>query len=233
MTPFGLISAPNNQVAQTYDQLIVATGPVSYWPLNESSGTTAVDLMGVNNGTYNGSYTLGATGIGDGETAASFTNGYVECKSSGGILAGQNQLSIEAWALTAGAGPIYVERATSGNDIIKMILPTNELELSYRDDAGHLSQPTKSATVLNSAWHHLVLTVNVSGLLVTFYVDGVSLGTSALTAGSTTTMTDALQSRIALDPQASGSPFNGHLAKVAVYDFQLSSGQVAAHYAKA
>jgi hypothetical protein len=41
-----------------YGALVQASGPVSYWPLNETSGTTAMDLVGTNHITYGGTYTL-------------------------------------------------------------------------------------------------------------------------------------------------------------------------------
>lgn len=47
----------------TYDAAIVATtGVVGYWPLNETSGTVAGDLVGSNPGAYIGGVTLGQTG---------------------------------------------------------------------------------------------------------------------------------------------------------------------------
>jgi autotransporter-associated beta strand protein len=41
----------------TYQQKVLASGPVSYWPLNETSGTTAFDLAsGINDITYGGDF---------------------------------------------------------------------------------------------------------------------------------------------------------------------------------
>jgi hypothetical protein len=41
-----------------YDALIAASGPVSFWPLNEASGTTAIDYWSGYDATYTGGYTL-------------------------------------------------------------------------------------------------------------------------------------------------------------------------------
>jgi autotransporter-associated beta strand protein len=46
-----------------YQATVLAARPVHYWPLNERSGTTAVDLVGGNNLTYGGTYTLGQPGL--------------------------------------------------------------------------------------------------------------------------------------------------------------------------
>ena len=59
----------------TYQQKVLASGPVSYWPLNETSGTTAFDLAtGLNPITYGGTYTLNQTGLrADGNPSVLFT----------------------------------------------------------------------------------------------------------------------------------------------------------------
>ena len=47
-----------------YSDLILASSPVAYWRLGESSGTTAADASGNSRvGTYSGTYTLGASSL--------------------------------------------------------------------------------------------------------------------------------------------------------------------------
>jgi len=46
-----------------YDDAVLSDGPVAYWRLGESAGTTAVDETGGNDGIYVGSPALGATGL--------------------------------------------------------------------------------------------------------------------------------------------------------------------------
>jgi hypothetical protein len=62
-------------VATGYQGMILASGPVSYWPLNETTGTTAFDLAsGLNPITYGGTYTLGEAGLRpDGNPSVLFT----------------------------------------------------------------------------------------------------------------------------------------------------------------
>ena len=45
----------------TYQQAIVSLGPIAYWPLDETSGTIAYDVIGGNNGTYTISSAIGST----------------------------------------------------------------------------------------------------------------------------------------------------------------------------
>ncbi len=44
-----------------YDALVIATGPAAYWPLDETSGTTAHDVYAYNDAFYTGTYVLNAT----------------------------------------------------------------------------------------------------------------------------------------------------------------------------
>jgi hypothetical protein len=44
-----------------YEALLASLGPVSFWPLNESSGTTAIDYWSGYDATYSGGYTLDQT----------------------------------------------------------------------------------------------------------------------------------------------------------------------------
>lgn len=70
----------------SYQADIVAAGPLGYWRLGESSGTTAFDNWGGNDGAYN-SVTLGTAGalLGDPDTAATFdgASSYVAIPASG------------------------------------------------------------------------------------------------------------------------------------------------------
>ena len=47
--------------ASSHSNLVESHEPVAYWRLGETSGTTAVDKSGAQNGTYKNSVTLGST----------------------------------------------------------------------------------------------------------------------------------------------------------------------------
>lgn len=60
-------------IGGSYQKLVLAQSPQNYWRLGESSGTTVVDEIGNNNGTYINSPTQGTDGlIIDSNTAVSF-----------------------------------------------------------------------------------------------------------------------------------------------------------------
>jgi hypothetical protein len=92
-----------------YETTITGDGPIAYWPLKETSGTTATDLIAARNGTYVGGVTLGSVaGIsGDvGTTAPVFdgSTGYVSLPSYTWFSGGS--YTVEGWVYpTSAPGP--------------------------------------------------------------------------------------------------------------------------------
>ena len=85
----------------SYRDAVLSTNPVGYWRLGEPSGTVAVDVMGLNNGTYVNAPTLGVAGLltGDPDTAMTGTGSSYMQFSCGALSA----YSITFWA-KCGAG---------------------------------------------------------------------------------------------------------------------------------
>ena len=76
----------------SYKSMILADHPVSYWPLNETSGTVIHDVVGPNNGTCvntNG-LTLGGQGVLYGKEVLQQTQPSISALQT----AGQNQCSV-------------------------------------------------------------------------------------------------------------------------------------------
>lgn len=71
----------------TYSDIVMAAGPIAYWPLWETGGTVAEELVGGYDGTYSADVlTIGTqTGIGDGNEAVTFgrTPAYVSIVTAG------------------------------------------------------------------------------------------------------------------------------------------------------
>jgi len=63
-TPSSVSEASFTSSAQLslYEAAVLADGPLGYWPLNETGGLVAVDLVGGNPGTYSGNVTLAQPG---------------------------------------------------------------------------------------------------------------------------------------------------------------------------
>ena len=87
-----------------YSDRVMADGAVAYWKLDETSGTTAVDSLGGNNGTISGGVTLNQPGAVAGGTAMKFA-------APGLIMISTPldapQMTIEAWAKLADTATTY------------------------------------------------------------------------------------------------------------------------------
>jgi hypothetical protein len=111
---------------------VLADSPAAYWRLGESSGTTAVDQVGVYNGTYINSPTLGVDGIFAGNTAAGFngTTQNVNCGTMAAFLNGRTVgLAVEAWirittgGLIAGKwGPADAQQRVYFQDVLYLCI---------------------------------------------------------------------------------------------------------------
>jgi hypothetical protein len=207
----------------SYPGLVASTpGLLGYWRLGESSGTTATDLTGAHDGTYEGGYTLGVAGAltGDTNTAAAFngTTGYVELPA----LGSSSDWTIEGWTDLAGS-------ATGNNALFAgfggprlLVTPDGY----YADDYTNATAAGKmhGATASNiGTWAYWALVRN--GSTLTVYRDGVELASSSLAGEGPTTLTGDI-----------GAESNGayHLAgavdEVAVYDTALPAATLLEHY---
>jgi hypothetical protein len=236
----------------TYDQTVLNDSPSFFWPLNDTSGTTADDLSpnGLN-GTYESGTTQGAAGpsqVSSTQTSTAFngTSGDVAANTA---VAGPTQFSIELWfkTTTVDGGKLvgFGDQQTGmSGSYDRHIYMMNDGQLTFGVWTGS-TQTIETPGVYNDGqWHHVVATVGSSGMAL--YVDGHLIGTNSNTSAQAFTGYwrvggDNLNGWN-LDPWGSSSQgltepasyyFQGSIADVAVYPTALSAAQVAAHYAAA
>jgi len=213
--------------AGSYPAAVVADGATAYWRLNDSSGTTAVDVIGGNNGTISGGVTLGQAGaLADGDKAMSFdgTTSFIAVPDTA-ILNFAGSFTLEAWIKTVSTGRVPIvgkESSVTGFGY----------QLEFGTSPGLLAMHTGVAWVytppvnLNDGlWHHVVGLWN--GTVVKIYVDGIEKASSAPAGGVNLSNTVALEiGRFYGSIYAAGS-----LDDVAIYPTALTPTQIAAHYA--
>ncbi len=206
----------------SYDSVVLADSPVSYWKLNDPTGTTAADTGDSNPGTYTGGFTLGGAAPQprmSGSTAFNGTTGRVAVTDVVALRL-TAPLSAECWFKTSsGSNQVLVAKYVGGNGYGLAII-SNILAM-YTGDTFH----GLGRVVNDGFWHHGVATL--SGTTVTIHVDGVSQGTTTCspTLGSTVTL------QIGSDSGTPGAAtINGSLSSPAVYPTALSVTQVRAHY---
>lgn len=242
----------------TYQQAVVADGPVLYYPMQEGViPTHPTDLMGV----YTTSTFAGAGwSVGTGPLINLVANScYVNSGAagtkltvSGGtipILAGKVATwSIEFWEKinTLTAQGSFTERDPAGGNNALLAASTiggnGQIGPLFRDDPGTLTYTLANGGIVSGSiaacnindnlWHYIVIIKDPNSVF-TVYKDGVSVCSMNWTAGSTNTMNDpSINTVIGQDP-VSGVSWAGSLAHMAIYTKALTAAQVAAHWANA
>lgn len=221
----------------TYSATVLADAPVSYWRVGETSGTVAADSgAGGNNGAYTGGYTQGVPGAitGDTDTAVAFDGktGYVTVPDNANLdITGD--ITIEAWAKPAslsGATGTVLQKGNSSSSggpgwqyRVSVTSANRWKGILYVGSANYEIVDTVDALSV-SRWDYLVL--ERSGSTLTFYVNGVSVGSLAI-SGATNVTTGAL----AFGRAGSYAKyyFNGRVDEVAIYNKALSLTQIQNH----
>lgn len=222
-----------------YDAEIAAANPVLYHRLGEASGIPAVDSSGRgHHGSYVGGVSLGEPGAlaGSSDTAAGFTaGGRVETASTTDLEFHGGSFSVEAWVTTTStaAEPDYegnpaltVFGDVTGTVWFSFGISDGKAQLARH---GSISQGWQVlggvSTVNDGEWHHLVGTLDASGL-VEIYVDGV-LDARAVFDVSGQDL--AAVNRIGVGYNDL-DPFDGLIDEAAVYGYALSPSVVRSHF---
>lgn len=209
----------------SYPSVVLGDAPLSYWPLAETSGTTAADVADANTGTYTAGYTINQSGPGPGlgGVLLNGTTGYVACGNAANTNLSRS-FSLEAWI------------NTTSTTTMQGIVSHGSQSWYMRVNNGYLDFLKSQVTdVLNGKilvadghWHHVVATVDASGN-VSLYVDGYL---DVTVAASGTTYTSSWTLTIGRDTNGAGNAvdfFQGTLSNVAFYNSVLTPTQVLTH----
>ena len=205
---------------------------VNYWQLDETSGLTAADIAGNNDGTVNGAAWDSSGKIG-GCISFDGDNDYVTVERQVA-----DDFSIAFWTNTiqTAAGD---DQWWQGNGIIDADVPfqdndfgvslfTNTIAFGVgRHTADADFSVIGSTPVNDGSWHHCVATRNSDSGLISLYIDGVLQGqgntnTAALTASPTIRF-----GSMNTDERF----FDGKLDEIKIYDRELGDQEVAALFA--
>jgi len=229
--------------ASSFQTNVLQLGPLGYWPLNEASGTSAIDFSGNGyHGTYVAPAALGTTGPNppyggfDGADnvaplfAAATTNSYVSLPSFGVT---SSNMSFAAWIYPiskdgtnqAGSTGIIFNRSstTSGlcykNDGYQLGYNWNNDPATFGKSSG-LIPPTNQ-------WSFVALVVTPTNATIYLYNTN-GLATFA-TTNSHGPSTFTGETRIGSDAQG-GRNFNGKIEQAVVFNYSLSASQIAQVY---
>jgi Concanavalin A-like lectin/glucanases superfamily len=234
----GITAASTNV---TYPNKILADNPATYWRLDEAGAPYAADTSAGNiAGVYSGGVTYRQAGAptGDGNAAVVLngTNGRVASWTG---QAGPQSFSLELWfrtTTTSGGKLIGFGNGTSSNNATgissnydRHIYLTNGGQLIFGNWTGSARIAQSPASYNNGAWHHVIATSGAAGMRL--YVDGGQVASNSNTAAQAYSG----YWRIGYDnlngwpSQPASRAFAGSIDEVAIYGYQLTAAQVAAH----
>jgi hypothetical protein len=239
-TPAILVALP---IPTGYPGVVIGDSPVSYWRLDEGSGTVAHDYLSGNDGTYF-NVTLGQPGYSvlDTDTAVAFSglNSYVGNINGKAInFTGHTNFSLEAWA----NGP--AGQADQSTIIAKGIgsggtTRTEQFALDVSSGVYHFfiagnNNALYEATATdgpNGTWQHVVGVYDDAGGQMSIYVNGQLQGqggTRASGLNATVSPVSIGSKRTGNDPSYDGT-FTGTIDEVAVYSVALNPTQIQNHF---
>ncbi len=212
--------------ANTYESLAAGMRPLAYWRLGETSGTTAYDYAGGNDGTYN-NVTQGTAGAvsGDANACGSF-DGFTSFVGTSPLLNGLTNFTLAGWVRRA--GPQLARTGLFGQN--------DNFEFGYISDAtiqAWDSVPGNNLDVANpfadGEWGFVVVTTDTASR--TIYINGQ---VAARGGGRSNSVTNNFNFNIGGGGifDGTGNYFAGDLDEVALFDRVLTVQEVCALYLK-
>jgi len=224
-----------NEVAALYVPT-PQTGLIAHWKLDETSGTTAYDSAGTNNGTLVGSplpvWTNGAV---DGALSFSGAQGVCISSSSGSaspLNIYNSNITLVAWIKPAATGGgTIISRAKEHYIAYRIYSPDGKkVTLNTYRSPTHW-QLTTGDVLTPGNWYQVVGVFDRTNDTGIIYVNGVEQ------ARSTDMITDPYScdapTTIGYRNNTSDQPYNGVIDDACIYDYALSDAEVAALYGQA
>jgi hypothetical protein len=209
---------------------------VSYYKLDELSGTSASDSKGTNTGTLTGyptdtSPAWNSTGGYDGSGAYRFdgVNDYINLGKS--LLSGSDDFTINFWVKSSGSQNTYVDIISQGHNnpsftgfVFEYGYPTaTSLYFTGGDGSNWYGLNYNYDLESDFNWHYLSVTKN--GRNLTIYKEGVPLASTLYSLGYGTH-----NFFIGKDAYISGREFNGTIDNVQIFNRALSADEILAMY---
>lgn len=218
----------------SYEKMILAHAPDSYWRMDETGSTQSDEVGGVT-GTFEGSgATKGAASLLTEEQNAAYTTGTSGARLDVGDVydfTGQVAFSFEVWftaSLIDSTFRMLLHKRT-GTDGWNMWVqnPGGGGRVGFERIASSTFQGASSAagTITTSTVYHVVATYD--GTTLRTYING---DLAAETSSNNVSLPD-IATRMAIGAsETGGNGFQGTIDEVAVYDYVLTPARVFEHY---
>ena len=226
MRNLGIFGNSVSSAPSGYSDVILADGPLGYWRLGESTGTTAVDISGNNlNGVYNSSTYVG---LGQpslipsdpDDKAILFKNvvsSVYRFKANPGAAWASGGYSVEFVFKPATVSSQY--QTLFYREGLLIFLLYNSLEV-YFGETGDIwmSSPIQNLT----SYHVVVSAINGCSLFVNGNLEDY---------GSTSPFQATGEINAGVTPGNSNTSYYGYMDELSVWNYALSQTKIQAHYA--
>lgn len=231
------IQGPTNTLssASDYLNLVLASQPIAYYRLGDTTGTVATDASGNGlNGIFRNTPTLGKPGalVGDSNKSVGFdgTNEYVELPS--GFANFSKGITLEMWVNPSGAGGDWqrIYDLGNGQQSDNIVLARRgsgaDLSLFLYNGSTYVGEVAAFGVLEYNKWQHIAATIDVDGT-ATIYRNGNVVATGTLAAPKTIVRT---KNYIARSNWTSDGYFAGGYDEGAIYDRALTPEVISQHY---
>ena len=235
-----IVATATIAIPTSYNASVLALNPVGFWPLNETSGTTAFDDSGHgNNGTYQSGVTLGVSGVpnppfvgfASNSLAAGFSGSLNNnsCVTLTNLPINSASVTIAEWIYPTDPSAIGTTFWNAGQNAGFSYGYYNNAALGYNWHGGDASQWTYTAfTPPVDQWSFVALVITPTNAV--FYM-GNSNGLSSLTNNDDDTAVNfTTGTSIGGPDNGSTTGFNGSLSDVAVFNYSLAPAQITQLY---
>jgi hypothetical protein len=243
--------ASSARASANYANAILADMPIGYWPLGESNTQAIAADMSLTG--WNGIYSRGVTSGVPGpiknspDTGAAF-DGMTSYVDFYGAAANPynlaNGFTLEAWVINAGP----IEGASTGRIFDTRILPTSPTAGGYGFGVlssnnqlrfttyGILDYDSNVVVPVDGKWHYVAVVFDSSNA-ANFYLDGTlqqSIPGNLPAAPSPSPLNigraPVANGNQGKPPQGYSQYWNGSISEAAIYNYELTSSQIAGHY---
>jgi hypothetical protein len=220
------------------------SGMVAWWPLDETSGTTAADIAGFPN---NGTHVNGPTPV-SGKVAGALrfdgVNDHVRVPDHAELNVGTGNFTLDAWVRTGSSGVLVDKRSGPTPQGYALFLVNGRLGFQMANGAGssicaptpkpgyacvnYVAPPT-SPNVADGQWHHVAAVVDRANATsgVRLYVDGVQVFAGSPLTGNLDNTSD-LYLGMRTPAQQGGSFLPGDLDEVELIKRALTQQEIQA-----
>lgn len=227
--------------ADEYSNAVVSLRPVGFWPLNETSGTTAFDVSGNNNnGAYQSAVTLGGAGVpnppfvgfASGSVAAGFNSsqGNNSCVTLTNLPINANTVTITEWIYPTVSGDVGTTFWNNGQGAGFTGYYFNNAQLGYNWPGGGGNQWTYGAfTPPINQWSFVALVITPTNAV--FYMGNTNgVLSSEINNEGNSPANFTTGTAIGGPNNGSTTGFNGSMSDVAVFNYSLTPAQITQLY---